>query len=104
MRKQNFAVIHTHYDKVINMEESVGKPGNPSRPIAASNGAPMENMSCFADFFLWPSVIQLPSYIQDTTDFINELWRLPIQPPDCILLRLRDTVRGVWFSVNFNLQ
>ena len=55
----------------------IHKPGNPGRPIVASNGAPTENISCFAEFFLRPSVIQLPSYIRDTTDFINKLRRLP---------------------------
>ena len=38
--------------------------------------------------YIRSSVIQLPSYIQDTTDFINKLQRLPRLPPSCLLLTL----------------
>ena len=43
--------------------------------IVASNGASTENISCFIDFCLRPSLIQFPSHIQDTPDFINKLQR-----------------------------
>ena len=43
----------------------------------ASKGAPMENFSRFVDSSLQPSIAEMPSYIQDTTDFINKLWSLP---------------------------
>ena len=66
----------------------IHKPGNPGRPIVASNGALTENISRFTDFCLRPSVIQLPSYIWDTTDFINKLQRLPRLLPGCLLLTL----------------
>lgn len=66
----------------------IHKPGNPGSPIVASNSALTENISCFTDFFLWPSVTQLSSYIRDTTDFINKLRRLPRLPPSCLLVTL----------------
>ena len=66
----------------------IHKPGNPGRPIVASNGAPTENISRFVDFFLQPNVVHLQSYIRDTTDFINKLRRLPILPQDCLLVTL----------------
>ena len=49
---------------------------------------PNRNISRFADFYLRPSVIQLPSYIWDTTDFINKLRRLPRLPSGCLLVTL----------------
>ena len=70
----------------------IDKPGNPGRPIIALNGAPPENISHFADFCLQPSVIHLPSYIRDTTDFINTLQRLPQLSPGCLLLTLDDSL------------
>ena len=49
---------------------------------------PDGNISCFTDHFLWSSMLQLPSYIQDTRDFINELGRLPQLPPGYLLVTL----------------
>ena len=66
----------------------IHKPGNPGRPIVASNGAPTENISRFVDFFLQPRVAEIPSYIRDTTDFINKLRRLPILPIGTLLVTL----------------
>ena len=47
--------------------------------------APTENISHFVDFFLQPGMVHLPSYIQNTTDFLNKLQRSPILPPDYLL-------------------
>ena len=58
----------------------IHKPGNPGRPIVASNGAPTENISRFVDFFLQPGMVHLPFYIRDPTDFLNKLRRLAILP------------------------
>ena len=66
----------------------IHKPGNQGRTIVASNGAPTENISHFTNFFLQPSMTQLLSHIQDTTEFINKLWRLPWLPPGCLLVTL----------------
>ena len=66
----------------------IQKPGNPGRPIVASNGAPTENISRFTDFFLWPSVTHFPSLIWYSTNFINKLRRLPQLPPGCLLVAL----------------
>ena len=66
----------------------IHNPGNPERPIVAFNGAPTENISHFLDFFLQLGVIQLPSYIWDTTDFIYKLRRLPVLPFDSLLVTL----------------
>ena len=49
------------------------KPGVPGRPIVSSNGSPTENISRFVDHFLRPCTAGIPSYIRDTTDFLNKL-------------------------------
>ena len=85
---KNFLVPHHPRAARFYLLPKIHKPGNPGRPIVASNGAPTENTSRFTDFFLLPSVTQLPSHIQDTTDFINKLPRLPRLPPSCLLVTL----------------
>ena len=54
----------------------------------SSNSAPTENISRFVDCFLQPCAISLPSYIRDTTDFINRLRRLPPLPPGTLMVTL----------------
>ena len=45
----------------------------PGRPILSANECPTERISAFVDFFLKPLVKEIPSYIKDTTDFINKI-------------------------------
>ena len=54
------------------------------RPIVSSINSITENMSNFVDYWLQPIMKELPSYIQDTTDFINIIERTTL-PSDCIL-------------------
>ena len=54
----------------------------------ASNGAPTENVLKFVDFFLQPCVAGIPSFIQDTTEFINKLPSLPVLPSGSLLVTL----------------
>ena len=70
---RDFLVPHQPRTARFYLLPKIHKPGNPGRPIVASNGAPTENISRFVDSFLQPSVVHLPSYIRDTTDFINKL-------------------------------
>ena len=64
------------------------KPDIPGRPIVASNGSPTENISCFVDYFLQPLTVGIPSYIWDTTDFLNKLHELPLLPSGSLLVTL----------------
>ena len=50
----------------------IHKEGNPGRPIISANEHPTEKISEFIDYHLRPLVEKLPSYIQDTTDYINK--------------------------------
>ena len=69
---KNFLHVVPHHARAVRfyLLPKIHKPGNPGRPIVASNGALTENISRFADFFLRLTVTQLPSHIRDTTDFI----------------------------------
>ena len=73
------------------MVPKIHKPGKSGRPIVSSNGAPTENISRFVDYFLQPCVSTLPSYIRDTTEFLNRLRRLPTLPAETLLLTLDVT-------------
>ena len=50
------------------------------RPIVSSCGSPTENISQFVDYRLQPHMKALPSYIKDTTQLINELRELSVEP------------------------
>jgi peptide-methionine (R)-S-oxide reductase len=45
----------------------------PGRPIVSGNSSPTERLSQLADLFLQPLVASTPSYVRDTTDFINKI-------------------------------
>ena len=48
------------------------------RPIVSTCNSPTENISQFLDYWLQPSVKTLPSYIQDTSQFIRELTEIDV--------------------------
>ena len=87
-KEKNFLVPHHPWAARFYLLPQIHTPGNLGRPIVASNGAPTENSLHFANFFLRPSVSQLPSHIWDSTDFRNKLRRLPRLPPGCLLVTL----------------
>ena len=66
----------------------IHKPGNPGRPIVASNNAPTEKISQFVDYHLRPLVEKIPSYIKDTTHFLNKLKTIPSLPTNVLLVTL----------------
>jgi len=51
------------------------------RPIVSScNNSPTENISQFTDHWVQPSLKTLPSYIQDATQFLQELTKVGVPP------------------------
>ena len=62
----------------------IHKAGNPGRPIVSANGHPTEKISEFVDLHLQPHVQNLPSYLQDTTDFLRKQDALGPLPPETI--------------------
>ena len=66
----------------------IHKPSHPGRPIVSSCGAPTERISEYVDHHLRPLVVQIPSYIKDTKDFLLKISNLGPLPPGSILLTL----------------
>ncbi|XP_069110165.1 uncharacterized protein [Argopecten irradians] len=64
----------------------VHKMGIPGRPIVSAIGGPTEKLSATVDHFLKPLAQAVPSYIQDTTDFLLKLKSLGNIPPDSLLV------------------
>ena len=60
----------------------------PSRPIISASSHPTERISEFVDYQLNPLVPKLPSYIKDTTHFLQKLDSLPELPNGCLLVTL----------------
>ena len=54
----------------------------PGRPIVSGSGGPTENISKLVDHWLQKSVSNLPSYVKDTTHFLNiiEDWNMSCGP------------------------
>lgn len=50
----------------------IHKEGMPGRPIVSAIGHPTEKISEYIDLHLRPHVENLPSYLKDTTDYINK--------------------------------
>lgn len=50
------------------------------RPIVSSCESPTENISQFLDYWLQPAMKALPSFLKDTTQLINELNDLTVEP------------------------
>ena len=67
----------------------IHKINNPGRPVVNSISCHTENIYQFVDYHLQPLAKKLPSYIQDTTDFLNRLNQLPeVLPNGSILVTL----------------
>ena len=66
----------------------IHKVGNPGRPIVSSCRAPTKQISEYVDHHLRPLVVQIPSYLRDTTDFLRKLLTLEMLPPGSILVTL----------------
>ena len=62
--------------------------GYPGRPIVSACGSLTENVSAYIDTTLKSHMESLPSYIKDTTDFINKIRQLPRLSKDSFLVTL----------------
>jgi hypothetical protein len=66
------------------MLPKIHKPGNPGRPIVSACGGPTSKLSSFIDAHLKLVVPRIPSYLKDTTHFLQKLESLDL-PQDFIL-------------------
>ena len=69
----------------------IHKVNNPGRPIVSSNNHPTEGISQFVDFHLKPLICTIPSYVKDTTDFLNKLTAIDNLPDNALLVSLDVT-------------
>ena len=60
----------------------------PGRPIISASFHPTERISEFVDYQLNPLVPKLPTYIKDTTHFLQKLDSLPELANGCLLVTL----------------
>ena len=75
------------------MLPKIHKLNHPGRPIALCIGTPTEKISAFVDYVLSPFMSQdwIPSYIKDTTDFLQQLQILNHIPDSAILVTMDVT-------------
>ena len=67
------------------------KEGIPGRPIVSANGHPTEKISEFVDYHLRPFVKNLPSNLQDTTDYLTKMKSLNPLPENTLLASMDVT-------------
>ena len=75
----------------------IHKPGNPGRPIVSSCGSSTEGILHFVDYHLAPLVKEIPSFIKDTTDFLNRIETIDNLPSDTLLVTL--DVRSLYTNI-----
>ncbi|XP_071145419.1 uncharacterized protein [Mytilus edulis] len=92
----------------------IHKVNNPGRPIVSANGHPTEKISEFVDLHLRSHVENLPSNIQDTTNYLRKIESMNPLAPETLLVTLDVTslytyiphdaglqsCRGIWDSRN----
>ena len=66
----------------------IHKTGNPGRPAVSSVNCHTYTISTYGDFHLQPLVKNIPSYVRDTTDFLQKLDKVKNIPNDGLLLTL----------------
>ena len=76
----------------------IHKQDNPGRPIISGCGGPTVKLSQYADHLLKPLLKHIPSYIQDTTDFLRRIFSLNQDLPDNIILITFD-VKSLYTNI-----
>ena len=76
----------------------IHKDGNPGRPVVSSVECHTERISAFVDHHLQPMNRQLPSFVQDTTDFVKKIEAVPDDPSGETILVSMD-VRSLYTNI-----
>ena len=63
----------------------IHEPNNPGRPIVNSIGSVTEKISAFVDNHLRKFTPRIPSYVKDTTHFINITKNICLEPDDFLV-------------------
>ena len=70
---------------------TIHKANNPGRRIVSANSHPIEKISGFVDFHLRQHVEALPSFIKDTTDYVQKMAALNSLPSHTTLVTMDVT-------------
>lgn len=76
----------------------IHKPDIPGRPIISGCDGPTVRLSKFADHFLKPLVNNTPSYVKDSTAFLNRIFQLNNNLPNNIILITID-VKSLYTNI-----
>ena len=66
----------------------IHKTRNPGLPVVSSVNRHTNTISKYVDFDLQPIVKNIPSYVRDTTDFLQKLDKIKNIQNDCLLVTL----------------
>ena len=70
------------------MLPKIHKEGNPGRPVVRSVNCHTSKISKFVDYHIQPLAKELPSYVKDTTDFINKVKDIGPLPENSYLVTM----------------
>ena len=70
------------------IKPKVHKNGNPGRPVISSINCHTSKISEYVDYHLQPIVKEIPSYAQDTTDFLRKINQIDFVPDNTYLVSL----------------
>ena len=76
----------------------IHKQNIPGRPIISGCGGPTVKLSQYADHLLKPLLKHIPSYVQDTTDFLRRIFSLNANLPNNVILITID-VRSLYTNI-----
>ncbi len=71
----------------------------PGRPIVSTSGCPSERISALVDHFFSPYILLLPSYIKDTTDFLQTNWGTSPHPLPTMPLIFTMDVKSLYTNI-----
>ena len=78
----------------------IHETGNPGRPVVSSVNCHTNTISKYANFHLRQIVKNIPSYVGDTTDFLQKLDKVKNVPNDCLLVAL--DVKSLYINIPNN--
>ena len=70
------------------LKPKVHKESNPGRPMISSINCRTSKISDYVNYHLQPIVKEIPSYVQDTTDFLRKINQIDFVPDNSYLVSL----------------
>ena len=78
--------FYAYFTITFYISPKIHKENNPGRPVINSINYHISEISPFVDHDLQPLGGEIPSYIKDTTDFINKINNFPVLPDYLLLI------------------